>query len=129
MRWMSLNGKSHSDQRLTDLLLKQVEESDMVRSSRHAAAIFYKNRLISLGNNLLKTHPIMLKAGRNEKALYLHAEIDALVRMPRGYDPSDCSLYVLRLTKGGRVFNSCPCSGCMGYLLSIGLNDIYWSSP
>jgi len=54
--------------------------ADQVRSSRHAAIITYKGNTISWGVNRYKTHPIMLQYQRNEQAIFLHAEMDAIVK-------------------------------------------------
>ena len=99
-----------------------------VRSSRHAAAICYKGAVLSYGVNSYKTHPMMLLYGKNEESIFLHAEIDALVRAISGYGADllkDCSLYVLRLNKKGEVAPSCPCSGCQKAIEAFQIKKVY----
>jgi tRNA(Arg) A34 adenosine deaminase TadA len=61
--------------------LKEVaEDSEPVSKVRLAAAILYKNKIVSIGRNQYKTHPIMLRFCKNPEAIYLHAEVDAINR-------------------------------------------------
>jgi deoxycytidylate deaminase len=102
--------------------------SDLIRGSRHAAAIVYRNKIIALGNNQLKTHPFQQKYGKNEHCLFLHAEIDAIIRAIRNYGPDvlkKSSLYVLRTTKTGRIKDSCPCSGCQKAIEAFDIKNVF----
>ena len=97
------------------LLSKMAENATMVRSSRHAAAIVYKGQVLAYGVNSLKTHPIMIKYGRNKDAIYLHAEIDAIVRAINKYGVeilSKSTLYVVRINKKNQLVGRCRCRGC-----------------
>ena len=99
-----------------------------VRRSKHSAAVVYKGKIVSVGFNQLKTHPMMEKFNRNEKAIYLHAEIDAIIRAINLFGPdflSKCDLYVLRLTREGTVANSKPCSGCQKAIDAFGFRKVY----
>lgn len=110
------------------VLEAHADHADMVRSSKHAAGLVYKGKVIALGVNQYKTHPIMLRFGKNDKALYLHAEIDCMVRCIQRYGDamlSKCSLYVLRLDKLGRISNSCPCSGCQRAIEAFGIKKVF----
>lgn len=100
---------------LWERLYSEAHKADMVRSSRHSAAIVLKGQIISIGHNKYKTHPIMLKYGKNDKSIYLHAEIDAIVKAINNHGVEvlkKCHLYVLRINKMGQIDKSCPCSGC-----------------
>lgn len=97
------------------LLTERAKHAHMVRSSRHAAAIVYKGQVLSYGLNSLKSHPIMMKFGRNEGAIYLHAEMDAIVKTINIYGVDilkKCDIYVTRIKKDGSVSLSKPCKGC-----------------
>jgi tRNA(Arg) A34 adenosine deaminase TadA len=109
-------------------LEKVSHTSDLIRGSRHAAALVYKGRVIALGNNRLKTHPLQQQYGKNEHSIFLHAEIDAIIRALRDYGPDvlkKSSLYVLRTTKTGRVKNSEPCSGCLRAIEAFDIQKVY----
>jgi deoxycytidylate deaminase len=102
----------------------------MVRSSRHAAAIVYKGQILSFGLNSMKTHPIMWKFGRNKEAIYLHAEIDAIVRCINKYGTvvlPKSTLYVVRINKAGKIVHSKPCSGCQRAIESFNIQKVEWS--
>jgi tRNA(Arg) A34 adenosine deaminase TadA len=110
------------------ILELHAEHADMVRSSKHAAAIVYKGVIIALGRNQYKTHPIMLKYGKNDKAIYLHAELDAIVRTINKYGPeilTKCDMYVLRSDKMNRISSSKPCEGCQGAIEAFGLREVF----
>lgn len=96
-------------------LYLEAHKADMVRSSRHAAAIICKGKIISIGHNKYKTHPMMLKYGKNDKSIYLHAEIDAIIKAINLHGTEflkECNIFVLRIDKLGGIGKSRPCSGC-----------------
>lgn len=104
--------------------------AEMVRSSKHAAAIIYKGMILSWGLNGRKTHPMMRLFGRNEEAIYLHAEIDAIIRAINKYGVEilkKSDLYVLRTTKTGSVGYSKPCSGCEKAIKTFGIKRVFHS--
>jgi deoxycytidylate deaminase len=122
--------EQHVNDQMYTYLVAATSRSDYIRSHRHAAAIVYKDNVIATGNNLLKTHPIMLKWGKNPESLFLHAEMDAIVRGIRAVGEDIfpyCTMYVLRKTRGGKVGNSCPCEGCRRAITSFGFKEVYWS--
>jgi tRNA(Arg) A34 adenosine deaminase TadA len=112
------------------LLKKRAEFAEMVRSSRHAAAIVCKGQVLGWGVNSLKTHPIMITYGRNAEAIYLHAEIDAMVRCINTYGSdilAKSTLYVLRINKKGELAYSEPCSGCKKAIKAFSIKRVYHS--
>lgn len=100
-----------------------------VRSSRHSALIVDdKGRVVSIGVNKYKTHPIMLQYQRNEESIYLHAEMDAIVKGMRTRDSFEgCKMYILRLNKKNEICCSKPCSGCEKALKAFGFKEVYWT--
>lgn len=118
----------HNDKQMLSFLEREALEGEAIRGSKHACAIVHKNKLLAVGTNKLKTHPIMLKYGKNEKAIFLHAEMDAIVRVINlhGADIlSECDLYVMRLTQGNKVGNSKPCSGCQRAIEAFNIKKVY----
>jgi deoxycytidylate deaminase len=100
------------------------------KAHKHAAAIVYRKQILSLGRNQLKTHPIMLKYQSDETKIYLHAEVDAIVRAINTYGTAilkRCDLYVIRLTGGGNIGMSKPCRGCQKAIAAFGIKGVYWS--
>lgn len=89
-----------------------------------ASAIVLKRDIISVGINTMRSHPVQKKYGKNDQAIFLHAEINAIVNSLNHIDKNDlrkADLYVYRVKKD--VSNpkhykwidgmSCPCEGCM----------------
>ena len=101
-----------------------------IRSSRHAAAIVHKNKIIARGRNSYKTHPAMKLWGKNSRSLCLHAEIAAIIEFIKNYPPqfaSKCDLYVLRLNKKNEVCESKPCKGCQKAIDFYKFNKVVWT--
>ena len=87
----------------------------LIRSSRHAAAITLRGVVVSTGVNKLKTHPLMAFHSTREGQVYLHAEMDAIVKFLSRYGQeilSDVELYVLRINKMKKMAYSRPCTDC-----------------
>jgi len=91
-------------------------------------AIIYDKRghILSIGkNSYIKTHPLQAKfaakAGK-EKAVYLHAEIAALVKL-RDWSKAH-KIVVMRFNKDGEPANAKPCSICQKALREAGISNI-----
>lgn len=100
-----------------------------------AAGIVYRNRMIATGINSYKTHPIMLEYGKNEGAIFLHAEIDAIKNALRVIDQcrfSKCDMYIMRMKRAPDHKTwirglAKPCCGCAGAIIRLGFRNVYWS--
>jgi deoxycytidylate deaminase len=116
---------------LADRMVRYAKENaTCIRSSRHCAAIVWKKGEDVYGVNKYKTHPIMIKYGRNEDSIYLHAEMDAIVTMTRlgwGQYIRTSDLYVIRINKKGHLMPSCPCEGCMKAIKAFEFRKVYHS--
>lgn len=89
-----------------------------------------KGRVISIGqNSYTKSHPIQAKFAKHvglDKKIYLHAEIDAIVKCP---DLSKAHrIFVIRTNKKGQNLLSKPCPICMSAIGSTNIKVIEWSS-
>jgi tRNA(Arg) A34 adenosine deaminase TadA len=119
------------------LFEKQLKTAALNSTSRtkylHSAGIVYKGSLLSIGTNQDKTHPSMMRFGRNEEAIWLHAEIDAINKFfSRRYlqiNLSDCDLLCLRVTKAGHIGLSCPCDGCQEAIRTYGFRKVFYTDP
>lgn len=97
---------------------------------RHAAALVYKKQILGVGKNQLKTHPMMLRYQSDSHKIYLHAEIDAIVKTINLYGSEilkRCDLYVMRLTGGGNIGMSKPCRGCQKAIDAFEIKGVYWT--
>ncbi len=97
-------------------------KSDHVQH-KMACVLVNKNKVLNVGHNQNKTHPFA-KTRYNT----LHAEISALIGM--GYeDLKGCDAYIYRQTKIGELGMARPCPACYLALKSVGIKNIYYSSP
>lgn len=116
------------DKRLHELLTIAEDLSDFDKN-RHAASIYIGNRLVSVGVNQLKTHPLQKKFGMNAEAIYLHAEVDAIRNALKRVSPLDlqnATLYVAK-SKNGTARMSKPCTGCQKAIIHFGIPNIFWT--
>lgn len=94
----------------------------------HAASLYKNNRLIGVGTNKFRSHPLQAKFGRNNECIYLHAEIDAInSARKRNIDPTGSILYVAR-AKNGSLRNSKPCGGCQKAIDFYNIKMVYYST-
>lgn len=109
-----------------------------VGHARIAACVVYKNELISVGVCSYKTHPLQRRYGRNQHSVYLHAEVDAIVKArkrveARGISLKKCTLYVARVKKLSQFAEGFvsglakPCEGCMKFIQDAGIGRVVFS--
>lgn len=122
--------RAHKNNRIESWLINTAVSNEVFSGSRHAAAIVHKKRVVSTGTNRKKTHPLMLEYGRNDKSIFLHAEIDAIVKAINMHGVEflkDCSLYVLRISKDEKLMPSKPCKGCQRAIKAFGIKNVYYT--
>lgn len=104
--------------------------------ARVAAAVVYKNEVISFGVNRKVSHPFQKRFAKHEDAIWLHAETDALqkaIKM-RGADfMSRCSLYVLRMkcdTDRTTMIRGLakPCVGCSRAIATFKVKRVFYTT-
>ena len=108
------------DDYFLSLLFEIAKNVPKVAGARIAAALVYHGKIIAQGQNRYKSHPLQKEWGKNEKAIFLHAELDAAKRIyQERLDFSDYTIYIARAKRMGNVWipgNARPCVGCMGFL-------------
>lgn len=97
---------------------------------RHFTFILDGKRIVSLGTNSRKTHPLNLLhpyTNRNMEIISqfvgTHSEMKAVLRL----GPQNCrglSLLNVRIDRNGRVSQSRPCRGCMSMIRNLGLFEV-----
>lgn len=104
-----------------------------VRSARLAAAVYQRNKLISLGVNSYKTHPMAKKYQKHDKTDCLHAEVAAIKNALRNNkDLSGMSLYVARAIfdnekTEAQWANAQPCNGCREAIKAHKIKRVYYT--
>ena len=103
------------------------------QGARLAALITYKGRVLAVGTNRKKSHPFQSKYRKNDNAIYLHAETDAIKKALREKDDlSKCILYIARARGSEKYgFNpgkASPCIGCMRAIVDFGIKNVYYTT-
>ena len=126
-------------EKVLDLLAVVAEGVDRnITSSgaRLAAAIVYKNRVISVGINQKRSHPFQAKYSANEDAIYLHAETDTIRTALRHLTDKQLAkspLYVCRIKHQDGPGSpltwglSKPCPGCQRAIATFDIKNVVYS--
>ena len=93
------------------------------------------NKILSVGYNTTKTHPLQahynrLRGFKDDLCNHgLHAEIACLLPL-RGSEIAfdKLKLYIYRLRCDGGYGMARPCKGCMAFIKSCGIHDIYYTT-
>lgn len=89
---------------------------------RLIAIISEKKKILSIGTNIRKTHPISHKTRYGE----LHAEMSAIVAA-KGFDLSRSTLYVARWKHEGPGMAK-PCKYCMEVIKNSGIKKVVYTT-
>ncbi|MEK9894879.1 MAG: deaminase [Burkholderiaceae bacterium] len=101
-----------------------------------AAGVVYKNSLIATGTNSYKTHPMMLEWRKNEHAVFIHAEIDAIknaLKLVSVEDLKKCSMYIVRVKRPSQYSDDWihglakPCAGCARALAAFNFKEVKYT--
>lgn len=98
------------------------DAAKLVTHSRYrvGAALYRGSRLISIGFNCDKTHP-----RQNSIFRWQHAECNCLLGT-RKLDLRNAVLFVVRVTRRGRIRISKPCDDCQEILRAAGVRHVYY---
>ena len=101
---------------------------------RHFSFILDRNRIISIGLNSLKTHPLNLKYNYVNKSnqnlsniVGTHSELSAVIRLGEE-DCSGLTLINTRINRNNKLDFSAPCNGCMDMIKQLNFEKIYYSN-
>lgn len=121
---------SRSD-KILSYLTELAAETPSVGHARIAAAILRGPEWISVATNKRKTHPIQARYAKNNRAIYLHAEIHTIIKALKVLEVADlrsCDLYIARVTGTNRVPAPVhPCKGCAKAISEFGIRRVYTS--
>jgi len=101
---------------------------------RHFSFILDRNRIISIGLNSLKTHPLNLKynyVNKNNQSISdivgTHAELSAVIKLGEE-DCSGLTLVNTRINRNNQLDFSAPCSGCCDMINQLNFKNVYFSN-
>jgi deoxycytidylate deaminase len=127
----SINSTRHD--RIMKILAKVAHSTGAITEFRLAAAIVFKNKIVSIGANEYKTHPLMARYTRKPENHYLHAEVSAIAKALNVLSLDDfkrSSLYVVRVSRSGEWALSKPCEGCTKAIIAFQIpRTIYSTNP
>lgn len=112
-------------------LMDIADKMEAVDGSKHAAAVVIRNRVVGLGTNIRKTHPISYKYGKNKEAIYLHAETHAIKNALRTISLKEmkrATLYVARVDRNSEMAMSKPCEGCERCIKDYGIKHVIYTT-
>lgn len=113
------------EQELIYELLELAKNTSPVSGARTVAAVVRRGRLLCLGNNQYKTHPLQARFGQTPKSIYQHAEINALVNAKRqNIDLRGKTLYIVRSLADGSFGTALPCQGCWKAIRYYGISAV-----
>ena len=128
--------RSDNKAKFIKILEKVAEDVAPVANARIAAALVYKGEIISIGVNQKKSHPFQMKFTKNEHAIFLHAETDAIKNALKKYDIetiAKSALYICRMKKdevtGAYIRGlSRPCVGCLRAIATFNIKEVYYTT-
>ena len=101
---------------------------------RHFSFILDRNRIISIGLNSIKTHPLNLKYNyvnkNNEKISDIvgtHSELSAVIKLGR----ENCyglTLVNTRINRNNQLDFSAPCRGCFDMINQLNFKNVYFTN-
>lgn len=89
---------------------------------KHGAVVVYKNRILGLGKNSIKTHP----KSPDIYAKTIHAELAAILNSHQN-EFEGCEIYVVRRNKLNELALSRPCANCMRLLKQLRISYVHYS--
>lgn len=110
--------------------------SDFMKA-RLGAVLVYKGKVISVGWNSNKTSPLQRELNRYrgydvDSSIVrntLHAEVACLIKAKNlDIDWGRANIFVYRIKKDGSAGLSRPCKGCMTFIKSLGIKNIYYTT-
>lgn len=121
-------------------LEKIAEAVDPVAQARLAAAIVYKNSIVSIGINKKKSHPFQSRFTRHPDAIMLHAENDAIINALRHISLDELAkskLFVARVRYKSAETNldksnlqramARPCAGCQRAIANFNIKKVCYT--
>ena len=97
----------------------------MERQKKHISLIIYKRKIISVGQNIFKTHPDSVRLGY--KYAEMHSELDAYRKVPKSLRDKKLILLNFRFNRFGNFRNSKPCNVCSKWCENV-FHNIYYTT-
>lgn len=93
----------------------------------HVSFLVKGGKILHIGWNKNKTHPLNLRHPYHDGTVGLHAEMDVCIKSGLE-DLSNFDLVVIRIDREGKITNSKPCSGCQSVIKQFGIRETWFSN-
>lgn len=117
--------------------LQKVASANPSDNAKVAAAIVRNNKIVAIGINSMKSHPMAARFSKNEQAIFLHAEVAAIKNALREIEVTDLEkmeMYICRVKKP-KPFSkrwvwglAKPCIGCQRAIAEFGLKRVVYTT-
>ncbi len=119
---------THKDLRFLKVA-KAISETSTYPRVKIGACVVKKSKVVSVGCNSLKSHPVQLKYNKflpySVNVPRLHAEIDALVKCHE--DVKGGTIYIFRMGRDGVTRLCKPCESCRNFIIDKRIRRIVWT--
>lgn len=115
---------------MLDEAIKLAKGNEVGDLPRMAAIIAKRKRILGVGLNSRKTHPLMHRYTDNHLKVCLHAEIAAINNALKIFDRKEirgADIFVARVLKNGCKALAKPCNVCQKALDEHGITGVYWT--
>jgi deoxycytidylate deaminase len=120
--------------KLKELSLAMAPKHPTDQRCRHFSFILHKKKILAVGFNTPKTHPINLKHNFvNKKNIPIHdlvgthSELSAVIKL----GTEDCDGLVMvntRVNRKNEIDSSMPCTGCTSFLQTLNFKKILYTN-
>lgn len=123
--------------RIINSLFNDAAQVNPVANARVMSCLHHPaDPVLYKGWNQFKTHPFQKKFAKNEHCIYLHAEVDSIVkylRYNRAHTLPECTMVVVRAKKdksGGKWVHGLakPCEGCQRAIAAFGIKNVVYTT-
>jgi len=95
--------------------------------SSHVAFLIKSGKIVHVGWNKSRSHPINLDHPYHVNVSGIHAEVDVILKSGLE-DLSKYEMVVIRIDRNDRVCNSMPCVGCRSVVRQFNVKRIWYSN-
>ena len=115
-------------ERRTMQLAKAMCPLNIERRTSHVAFLVKKSKIVHIGINLAKSHPITKgHKYQDHQHTGVHAEVNACIKSGKE-NLNKYKLIVIRINRNNQIKNSKPCLGCQGIINQFGVNEVWYST-
>lgn len=98
------------------------------RRTSHVAFLVKKSKIVHIGVNLAKSHPMTMEHKYQEhQHTGVHAELNVCIKSGKE-NLSKYKLVVIRINRHNKMTNSKPCLGCQGIINQFDVGEVWYST-